>query len=69
MNSQWWADRERKIYAGAVLAWLGPGAVVSWFLRDSVAWVTVMSWYAIVVTHATMWLAKRAEEARKEPRL
>lgn len=54
---------ERRIYGWAVLLWLGPGAVASWMLRDSVPWVNAMSWYAIVVSHATMWTAKRAEEA------
>lgn len=56
---------ERRIYGWAVIVWLGPGAVASWFLRDSVPWVSFMSWYAIVITHATMWIAKRAEEAKR----
>jgi hypothetical protein len=66
VNHRWWCDRERGIYGWAVIVWLGPGAAVSWLLRDSVAWVNFLSWYAIVVAHGTMWLAKRAEEARKE---
>lgn len=65
MNARWWRDHERKLYLVALMVWAGPGAVASWVLRDSVAWVTAMSWYAIVVAHGTMWLAKRAEEARR----
>ena len=65
MNRQAWSDRERAIYGWAVIVWVGPGAVVSWFLKDSVPWVNFMSWYAIVVCHITMWLAKRAEESGK----
>lgn len=35
---------ERRIYGWAVIVWIGPGAVASWFLRDSVPWVTLMNW-------------------------
>lgn len=58
----WAQNHERQLYGWAVIIWLGPGAIVSWILRDSVPWVNFMSWYAIVVTHATMWIAKRAED-------
>lgn len=40
-----------------VLAWLGPGAVISYVLRDSVPWVVGMSWYAIVASHMAAWRA------------
>lgn len=48
------------------MIWLGPGAVASWLLKDSVPWVSFMSWYAIVVTHATGWTAGRAEDAAND---
>ncbi|MBO4275716.1 hypothetical protein [Microbispora triticiradicis] len=56
----------RKLYGWAVIAWLIPGAFASWAWRDSVPWVTFMSWYAIVISHATMWQARRAEDAGRE---
>jgi hypothetical protein len=57
------ATRLRRIHGGSVLVWAAPGAVVSWLLKDSVAWVTFMSWYAIVVTHIGAWQGARAEQA------
>lgn len=49
-----------------LLAWLVPGAAVSWLLRDKLSWTAFMSWYAIVVSHLTAhiaWRAKRAADA------
>lgn len=46
-----------------LVVWLGPGALVSWLLRDSVPWVSIMSWYAIVCAHAAGWMSARAERA------
>lgn len=42
--------------------WLGPGAIISWELRNSVAWVNFMSWYAIIISSATMWWTARTKE-------
>jgi len=42
--------------------WLVPGAFISWLFKDSVPWVTAMSWYAIVISHWTAFLAMRAKD-------
>lgn len=54
---------QRQIHLLGFFIWLGPGAVASWFLKDSVPWVNFMSWYAIVITHATGYAARKAEDA------
>jgi len=38
---------------------------VLWW-RESIFWVSFMSWYAIVVTHAGSYEAAKAKEAVKE---
>ena len=57
------ANRLRRTHGIGFVTWLLPGAVVSWLLKDSVAWVTFMSWYAIVLTHVGAWQGARAEQA------
>lgn len=47
--------RLRRMHGVHTLIWIGPGAAVSWFLRNSVPWVTFMSWYAIVMTSIDGW--------------
>lgn len=47
----------RRLNLYLTLVWLGPGAAASWLLRDSVPWVVMMSWYAIVVSHVAAWRA------------
>lgn len=56
------ARRLRHTHGVAFLVWLVPGAAMSWWLKDSVAWVTLMSWYAIVVSHVGAWQGARAEQ-------
>jgi hypothetical protein len=53
----------RRFHAMATIIWLllAIPSVVWW--RDSVVWVVAMSWYAVVVSHATAWQAARAEDA------
>jgi hypothetical protein len=53
----------RRFHFWSLVLWMGPGAVASWLLRDSVPWVSFMSWYAIVVTHLGGWGSGRAEDA------
>lgn len=57
------ATRLRRVHGCSVLLWIGPGGFVSWLLKDSVAWVTFMSLYAIVVAHIGAWQGARAEQA------
>lgn len=45
----------RRVSLYRLIFWLGPGAVLSFLLRDVLAWVTFMSWYAIVVSEFTSW--------------
>jgi len=53
----------RRLHAVATLAWLllVVPTVVWW--RESVFWISLMSIYAVVVSHATAWQAARAEDA------
>lgn len=46
-------SRQRRFFHGLVLAvWLLPGAVATYYLRDSIPWIQFMSWFAIVYTCA-----------------
>jgi hypothetical protein len=47
----------RRFNAILTLVWLGPGFLVSLYLKDSVPWVVGMSWYAIVASHLAAWRA------------
>lgn len=55
----------RTVHFWAMVLWGTLGAALSYFLRHSVPWVNMMSWYAIVITHATGWGAGRAEQEAK----
>jgi len=64
------AARERfDAFAGQlvlVVGWSTLGLAACLILRQSLLWVSLMSWYAIVVTHWSAhlgWRAKRAAEA------
>jgi len=52
----------RRFAIARLIFWLLPGAVLSWFLRDSIPWVTFMSWYALVESSAATVLAAGAKE-------
>lgn len=56
------AHTRRRIHLGLTLAWLGPGALAAWLLRNSVPFVVLMSWYAIVVSHVAAWAAETPVE-------
>lgn len=45
-----------------LLTWLLVGVPVSYWLRESLAWLTFLSVYAIVVSHAAGWSAERPTE-------
>jgi hypothetical protein len=53
----------RRFHFWATIVWLTVGAVACWLFRSSVAWVTALSWYAVVVSHGAGWAAGRAEDA------
>jgi hypothetical protein len=53
----------RRFHAWATIVWVVLAAPTVLWWRESVFWVNVMSWYAIVVSHAAAWQATRAEEA------
>lgn len=57
------ARRLRWTHGALTLVWFLPGGVASWWLRDSVAWVTFMSWWAVVGMHVGAWQGARAEQA------
>jgi hypothetical protein len=52
----------RRVWFALALVWLGPGAVASWFLRDSIGWVNLQSWLALVVAFASCWAAETPVE-------
>jgi hypothetical protein len=52
----------RKIHLVLLILWTVVGIPVSWFLRNSVAWVTLLSVYAIIVGHWSGWSAERPSE-------
>lgn len=55
----------RQFHFWSMVIWctLGAGLCLVW--KNSLFWVIFMSWYAIVVTHATGWGAGRAEQEAK----
>jgi hypothetical protein len=53
----------RRFHAVATLIWLALITPTLIWWRNSVPWITLMSIYAIVVSHATAWQAARAEDA------
>lgn len=62
------AHRLRRFHAWHLFVWIIPGGIASWLLRDSVAWVSFLSWYAICITSLTTWQSARAETAIEEER-
>ena len=63
---KWNAKTRRRLHLIATLIWLIPGAVAAWFLKDSVPFVVLMSWYAIVVSHLAGWAAETPVEVEQE---
>lgn len=52
----------RRIHLAMLLAWLVVGVPVSYWLRQSIAWLVFLSVYAIVVGHWSGWSAERPSE-------
>ncbi len=40
--------RRQWIHYPILALWAGPGAILSYVLKDSVPWVVFMSWFAII---------------------
>jgi hypothetical protein len=53
----------RRLHAAATIAWLLLVVPTVLWWRESVFWISLMSIYAVVVSHATAWQAARAEDA------
>lgn len=53
----------RRFHAVMTVVWLVLVVPSLIWWKDSILWVVAMSWYAIVVSHATAWQAARAEDA------
>lgn len=60
------AKHRRIVHLVIALIWLGPGAVTSYFLRDSVPWVVGMSWFACVYAAVSAWAAETPVEEEDE---
>lgn len=45
--------------------WICVGLPVSYYLRDSITWLVVLSVYAIIVGHWSGWSAERPTEIVK----
>jgi len=52
----------RKIHLSLMFFWVVVGLPVSYFLRDSITWVVILSVYAIIVGHWSGWSAERPTE-------
>lgn len=53
----------RSVHGSLTLVWLGLVVPTVIWWRESVFWISLMSIYAIVVSHAGAWQAARAEDA------
>ena len=50
------------IHLSMVALWAGPGLFASVILKDSVAWVVFMSWFANVYSCVSAWAAETPVE-------
>lgn len=55
----------RGIHLTLLFVWLVVGLPVSFYLRESIAWLVFLSVYAIVVGHWSGWSAERPTEVVK----
>ena len=56
------AHHRRHFHGVILLIWLLPLAPVTWLLRDNIAWVSFMSWFAILYACAGAWSAETPVE-------
>jgi hypothetical protein len=52
----------RRVHLSLMLVWVFVGVPVSFLLRHSLAWIVLLSVYAIVVGHWSGWSAERPSE-------
>lgn len=51
-----------RVNLGLLVVWAVLGIPTMLWWKDSVPWVSFMSWYAIVVSHAAAYIAAKAEQ-------
>jgi len=56
------ARHRRRVHLSVALAWLGPGAVLSWVFAHSLAWIVGMSWFACWYAAISAWAAETPVE-------
>lgn len=52
----------RRVHFWMMALWIVVGIPVSYFLRQSLVWLVVLSVYAIVAAHAAGWSAEHNED-------
>ncbi len=52
----------RRVHLVLMVVWVVVGLPVSYWLRESIAWLVVLSVYAIIVGHWSGWSAERPTE-------
>lgn len=60
---KWFKESWGRSHFRLLVLWAGPGAILSFALKDWLPWTAFMSWYAIVVTHAGADKASQAKIA------
>jgi hypothetical protein len=55
------ADKVKRFHKWALGLWIMPGLPISLYLRNSVAWVMVLSIYTILVEHALGWRQEKEQ--------
>lgn len=51
--------RTQRIHFWLIILWFMPGLPISYFLRESIAWLVFLSVYAIIASHWAGWSAER----------
>lgn len=56
------ARHRRKAWLVFIFIVLGPGAVATYYFRNSTAWVNFLSWLALAIAAGTGWAAETPVE-------
>lgn len=62
------SDRVKKFHKVAFWLWVIPGLPISFFLRNSVMWVMILSVYTILVEHLLGWRDEKKREGGSDDR-